>query len=256
MSRPTPKPKPHKTKPAALSLSKDWAGEVCARTEKELRAVADPTKAGPMQAYMKDHGTFLGVASPDRRGAQRRAWMGISKPNEAGLASAVRQLWALDEREFQYAAIDLIAKFQKVCSAEFVSNVSYELITTKSWWDTVDGLQHAVEPFVVRFPELVALMREWIENDNIWVARSAILHQLHQKTNTNPDLLFEFCAARATDQEFFIAKAIGWALRQYSYVDEHAVRSFIEATPQLRPLSKREGLKAIHRTASRAELSD
>jgi 3-methyladenine DNA glycosylase AlkD len=229
-----------------------WGSKICARTEAEFRLLADPVKAGSMQAYMKDHGTFLGVASPDRRAAQRRAWTGIHKPSEADLSAAVRQLWGMEEREFAYAAIDLIAKFHEVCSAEFVTDVSYELITTKSWWDTVDGLQHAVEPFVVRFPALVALMREWIYSDNIWVARSAILHQLHQKRNTNAALLFEFCEARATDNEFFIAKAIGWALREYSYVDERAVRSFIERTPQLRALSKREGLKALNRTASRA----
>jgi 3-methyladenine DNA glycosylase AlkD len=204
-----------------------------------------------MQAYMKNHGTFLGVSSPDRRAAQRRAWSGIGKPSEADLSAAVRRLWTLEEREFQYAAIDLIAKFHKVCSAEFVPDVSYELITTKSWWDTVDGLQHAVEPFVVRFPELVSVMREWLHSDNIWVVRSAILHQLHQKQNTDATRLFEFCSARAADKEFFIAKAIGWALREYSYVDEHAVRAFIARTPQLQPLSKREGLKALNRIAAR-----
>lgn len=226
--------------------------EVCTRTERELRVLADRDKAGPMQAYMKDHGTFLGVASPDRRAAQRLAWLGICKPTEAELAEAARALWALDEREFQYAAIDLIAKFHKVCSAAFVPEVSFELITTKSWWDTVDGLQHAVEPFVARFPELISLMRTWLQSNNIWVVRSAILHQLHRKRDTNPDLLFEFCTVKATEQEFFIAKAIGWALREYSYVDGSAVRAFVERTPQLRPLSKREGLKALNRTAVRA----
>jgi 3-methyladenine DNA glycosylase AlkD len=228
-----------------------WESKICARTEAEFRLLADPVKAGSMQAYMKDHGTFLGVASPDRRAAQRRAWQGVAKPTEAELSAAVRQLWEMEEREFAYAAIDLIAKFHKVCSAEFVTDVSYELITTKSWWDTVDGLQHAVEPFVVRFPELLVTMREWLHSDNIWLARSAILHQLHQKQNTDEAVLFEFCTARATDPEFFIAKAIGWALREYSYVDAQAVRFFIDNTPQLRPLSKREGLKALNRTAQR-----
>jgi 3-methyladenine DNA glycosylase AlkD len=248
MPNPNPKSQP-KRELSNLSAAGDWVKEICARTEDELRALADSIKAAPMQAYMKDHCTFLGVPSPDRRAAQRRAWLGLAKPTEAELSTAVRTLWALDEREFQYAAIDLIAKFHKVCSVDFVTNVSYELITTKSWWDTVDGLQHAVEPFVVRFPGLKALMREWLESDNIWVARSAILHQLHRKQNTDAAMLFEFCTVRATDKEFFIAKAIGWALREYSYVDEHAVRAFIERTPQLQPLSKREGLKALNRKA-------
>jgi 3-methyladenine DNA glycosylase AlkD len=252
MPEPQPNRKLSGTKASTLSPNSVWVQEVCARIEEEFRPLADPVKAGPMQAYMKDHGTFLGVASPDRRAAQRRAWQGAAKPTEAELAEAVRQLWGMEEREFHYAAIDLIAKFHKVCSAEFVTDVSYELITTKSWWDTVDGLQHAVEPFVVRFPELLVTMREWLHSDNIWLARSAILHQLHQKQNTNEAVLFEFCAARATDAEFFIAKAIGWALREYSYVDSQAVRAFIERTPQLRPLSKREGLKALKREDSRA----
>jgi 3-methyladenine DNA glycosylase AlkD len=261
-AKPKPRPKPDPISKSKSKLSeagagteaspKTWAQEICAHTEKEFRSLADLAKAGPMQAYMKDHGTFLGVASPDRRAAQRRAWQGAAKPTEAELATAVRQLWGMEEREFHYGAIDLIAKFHKVCSADFVTGVSYELITTKSWWDTVDGLQHAVEPFVVRFPELLVTMREWLHGNNIWLARSAILHQLHQKQNTNEAVLFEFCTERATDPEFFIAKAIGWALREYSYVDARAVRSFIENTPQLRSLSKREGLKALNRRALRA----
>ena len=154
----------------SATLGNDWAEEICTRMDSELRVLADPVKAGSMQAYMKDHGIFLGVASPDRRAAQRRAWQDMLKPTGAELSAAVRKLWLFDEREFQYAAIDLIAKFHKVCSAKFVATVSYELITTRSWWDTVDGLQHAVEPFVVRFPELVTLMHEWVHSDNIWVA--------------------------------------------------------------------------------------
>ena len=159
---PIPKPQtgPPQKRSSAPSTPNAWVTEICARTERELRRLADPEKPGPMQAYMKDHGTFLGVVSPDRRAGQKRAWLGIAKPTEAELSATVRQLWALDEREFHYAAIDLIAKFHKVCSAEFVTAVSHELITTKSWWDTVDGLQNAVEPFVVRFPELLAVMRE------------------------------------------------------------------------------------------------
>jgi 3-methyladenine DNA glycosylase AlkD len=225
-----------------------WADDVVARVEGALRPLADADRAVPMAAYMKHHFEFLGVMSPARRTAQRAALKAIAKPTEAQLGDAVLLLWQFDEREFQYAAIDLLGTFNKLCTPTFLTSVAQELIVTKSWWDSIDGLVSAiVEPLVQRNPSLVAVLRDWIDSDNRWLARSAILHQLHRKETTDVALLFEFCERRAHDREFFIAKAIGWALREYSYVDGPAVEKFVSAHTELQPLTRREALKALNR---------
>ena len=120
------------------------------------------------------------------------------------------------------------------------------LIETKPWWDTVDLLAaHVVGPIVLRF-DLGKEMDSWIDDDNIWLARTAILHQLNYKLQTNPDRLFDYCIRRAPDTEFFIRKALGWALRQYARFDEAAVVRFVaEQDRILSGLTKREALKRV-----------
>jgi 3-methyladenine DNA glycosylase AlkD len=229
-----------------------WHRTVLDATEGPLRLLADPKYAIQMSAYMRDQFPFLGVATPARRTAVRAALQGLPVPNEAELDHAVRHLWALPEREFAYVGCDLLARYQRVCSPDFLAATGAELITTNSWWDTVDGLGSGlVGPLVARFPELQQAMRAWIESDNIWLTRSAIIHQLAYKSATDTAMLFDFCDRRAADREFFIAKAIGWALRQYSYTDPVAVRSFVEDHQHLTPLSRREALKALERQARR-----
>lgn len=227
-----------------------WAAGVVAATDQALRPLADPARAVSMTAYMKDRFAFLGVAAPDRRRAQRAAWAGLPTPTEGQLTDAVRRLWRLPEREFQYAGCDLLTRHNRICGPGFLPTTAAELITAKSWWDSVDSLNSAVVgPLALRRRELREVMRTWIGADDIWLTRSAIIHQLGYRAETDPELLFELCATRATDQEFFIAKAIGWALRDYSYTDAAAVVAFIDIHPELSPLSRREGLKAIKRRA-------
>ncbi len=229
-----------------------WAGDVVRATEQALRPLADPARAVSMAAYMKDRFAFLGVAAPDRRRAQRAAWAGLPTQTEGDLSDAVGRLWRLPEREFQYAACDLLTRNNGICGTGFLQTTGAELITVKSWWDSVDSLRGAVVgPLVLRHRELRPVMRTWISTDDIWLARSAIIHQLGYRGETDPELLFGLCATRATDPEFFIAKAIGWALRDYSYTDAAAVVAFIDNHPELRPLSRREGLKAIKRRGQR-----
>jgi 3-methyladenine DNA glycosylase AlkD len=155
-------------------------------------------------------------------------------------------LWELPEREFQYAACDLVAKHVRVCGPGFIATAR-TLITSKSWWDTVDSLaSDVVGDLVRRFPDLAATMDEWLESENLWVVRSAILHQLRFKEATDTDRLFAYCLRRADHKDFFIRKAIGWALRQYSWTDPEAVKRFVaEHEAELSPLSRREALLAI-----------
>lgn len=226
--------------------------DVVDRADEALRAIADPERAGPMAAYMRHQFAFLGIPGPQRRAALAAAWRDVPRLDEADLDGAVRSLWARDEREFAYAACDLLerelgtARKATRVGPEFLTTTVHHLITDKSWWDTVDSLRKvAVGPLVQAHPDLRQVMRQWVESPDRWLVRSAIIHQLGYRRATDADLLFAACARRATDREFFIAKAIGWALRQYTYIDPDAVRRFVDAHPELTPLARREALKHL-----------
>lgn len=210
----------------------------------QLSAVADPERAKAMAAYMRHQFPFLGVPSPAVKQALRAAQPG--KPDRAELTAVVRKLWQLPEREYQYAACNLLNRFVKVCGPDFI-DTAHDLIVTKSWWDTVDTIaSHTVGPLVSRYPELGTTMDKWIGDDNIWLARTAILYQLGYKQATDADRLFRYALMRAGHPDFFMRKAIGWALRQYAWVAPEAVRAFVKANEaKLSPLSKREALKNL-----------
>jgi 3-methyladenine DNA glycosylase AlkD len=133
-----------------------------------------------------------------------------------------------------------------VCSEEFITTARY-LIVTRSWWDTVDALAaHLVGSLVRRHPGLVSTMDEWIDDDNLWVIRTALLHQLTYREATDHVRLFDYCLRQAHHRDFFIRKAIGWALRSYARTAPDDVRRFVgRHEPVLAPLSVREALKHL-----------
>jgi 3-methyladenine DNA glycosylase AlkD len=196
-----------------------------------------------MTAYMRNIFPFLGIPSPARLALERDALAGLPRPSEADLIAASRSLWTLPEREYQYAALGLLSRNARALSPDFIT-VARELITTKSWWDTVDSLAaQVVGPIVLRNPALRTEIDRWAVDEDFWVARTAILHQLKAKKQTDAVRLFRFCELRSADTEFFIRKAIGWALREYSKTDAAAVREFVaEHETTLSGLSKREAL--------------
>jgi 3-methyladenine DNA glycosylase AlkD len=224
-----------------------WATDLVAGVRGVLEPAADPEKARPMAAYMKDRFSFLGIASPKRRALVRDVVYRAGQPTERELTTALHVLWALDEREYQYVACDLLARHQRVCGADFLVGQAEPLIQTKSWWDTVDALRSAVVgPLVGRHPELVAVMWRWIDSDDIWLVRSAIIHQLGCGEHTDERRLFDLCARRADHPDFFVRKAIGWALREHARRAPDAVRAFVASNrDRLSPLSVREALLRI-----------
>lgn len=203
----------------------------------------DPVRAAGMKAYMRNQFEFLGIPTTDRRRLAREALAQVPKPDQANLVELSTALYSLREREYHYAAVDYVAAHVRRCSAGFISHVR-ELVTTNSWWDTVDGLAASVAgPLVSAHPQLVDEMDRWIEDENLWVVRTAILHQLRYKERTDSVRLFEYCERQASHRDFFIRKAIGWALREYSKTDPQAVREFIDShADALSGLSKREGM--------------
>lgn len=191
---------------------------------------------------MRDQFPFLGIPTPERRALSRDVLRDAPRPSPTELRKIARDCWALDEREYQYFACDYVNREVKLAPASFLSTLRW-LVTHKSWWDTVDSLAHSTGLLVRTHPALAEEMDVWIADKNFWIARVAILHQLSYKTDTDVPRLFDYCALRATDAEFFIRKAIGWALRQYAKTDMAAVKEFVASHPELSPLSVREALK-------------
>jgi 3-methyladenine DNA glycosylase AlkD len=220
--------------------------ELLDRLTRTFEAARDPERAAGARAYMRDQFAFLGIPAPLQRTLARQVLAGLPRPGEPDLRAIAVACWALPEREYQYFATDLLRKHAGRCSAGFLDTIRL-LVTTKSWWDTVDLLAaHPVGTLVTNHPALVATMDAWADDADMWLARTAILHQLRYGPRTDADRLFRYCLARSDHRDFFIRKAIGWALREYAKTDPAAVREFVEAhRADLSPLSVREALKNL-----------
>ncbi|KUF17093.1 DNA alkylation repair protein [Streptomyces silvensis] len=207
---------------------------------------ADPVRAADMRAYMKDIAPFLGITSPARREVSRAVLAGTPRPDEADCAALALRCWRLPEREYQYFAVDYLRRYIGRCSSGFLP-VARHLVTTRPWWDTVDALAaHVVGSLVAADPALTVEMDAWIEDDDLWAVRTALLHQLRYKDATDTGRLFAYCARQAAHPDFFVRKAIGWCLREYAKTDPDAVRDFVARHRDvLAPLSVREALKNI-----------
>jgi 3-methyladenine DNA glycosylase AlkD len=213
----------------------------------EFEKVADKEVAEGASAYMRNQFDFLGMQTPLRRDLSKELINQTKSFSEKDLIAFCKELWVQPEREFQYVACDILAKNAKRLSPGYVKRDAKWFITNKSWWDSVDSIRTSVEIVVAANPELESTMFEWIKSKNIWLVRSALIHQLTLRTKTNSARLFALCELQAEEKEFFIAKGLGWALRSYSYIDPKAVKKFVKDHPELTPLAKREGLKAINR---------
>jgi len=199
--------------------------------------------AGPMATYMKGHFPYLGIKSPLRKELLKEHFAEYALPEPEQLFEEVWKLYNLPEREYQYAAIALIEKMKKYLTLEDFPTL-LEFIETKSWWDSVDSIApHFVGQLVKMDREYgEKIMLEWSQSDNMWTNRSAILHQLKFKQQTDVELLFTIIKQHTDSKEFFIQKAIGWGLREYAKTNPDIVKEFV-SEHSLKPLSKREALK-------------
>jgi len=222
------------------------AVEMLDRLTRVYGAAGDPKRAVQMAAYMRDQFPFLGIPAPFQRALARQVLAGLGRPGEADLRSVALGCWALPEREYQYFACDWLRRHVRVCSAGFIDVVA-RLITTKPWWDTVDTLAaNVVGPLVAAHPGLASTMDGWAAGDELWLIRAAILHQLRYRESTDADRLFRYCTGQADHPDFFVRKAIGWALREYAKTDPDAVRGYVRANRhRLSPLTVREAVKNL-----------
>jgi len=223
------------------------SGNLVADLRKAFASSSDQKVARDAAAYMRNQFEFLGIKTPLRRELSKDLVKKSRDLSERDLILLCKELWAQPEREFQYVACDLLAKNAPRLSAGYVKRVAPWFIKNKSWWDTVDSVRKSIEIVVSANPELEEVTDNWIESKNIWLVRSALIHQLTLGTKTNSERLFRYCEVQATEKEFFIAKGLGWALRSYSNVDPKAVKKFVKGHPELTPLAIREGLKRINR---------
>ncbi len=216
-----------------------------------LAAHAHPDQAPAMKRYMRDQFEYLGIKGPEMGTLLDEHYAVHGLPPLADLDIVLRELWALPQREYQYVAVGLLTRSAPALPAAFIRTLEY-LIVTKSWWDTVDSI--ATGALGIHFKRYPAVRRRtlarWRKSDNFWLRRSCILFQLNYKSETDFPLLCEIICENLGSREFFINKAIGWALRQYTRVDAEAVRRFVASTP-LHPLSAREALKWLDRRARR-----
>lgn len=215
--------------------------------ERALRAQADPEEAMPMRAYMLNQFEFLGI----RAGPRREALKGLPKftgtPDE--LLALVEALWRLPEREFRYAAVDLLAKHHKRLDLAALPRI-VRWVQTDAWWDTVDGLAGVVGDIVLKAKSRDAAahkaMDAWLGHPNLWVRRVAMLHQLGWREHTDQERLFRYALTLAGETDFFIRKAIGWALRDFARTQPDAVRQFLsQHAEQLSGLTRREAGKHL-----------
>jgi 3-methyladenine DNA glycosylase AlkD len=212
-----------------------------------MAAAADAENAAQMAAYLRDQFPFYGIKSPQRREILRAFLKEYGLPAVADLPQVTRDLWDLPQREQQYNALDILIRLQKKLEPDFLPTLQW-LITTKSWWDSVDGLATNVAgTLFMNYPETAkTAVQQWRSVENIWLRRTTLLHQLKYKQQTDVPLLFSLIEENLQDNQFFIQKAIGWALREYSKTDAAAVRDFVART-ELSPLAHREALKWLEK---------
>lgn len=212
----------------------------------DLSASANADDAVHMAAYMRDRFPFLGVKTPARRSISRPLVRASTSADSQQLVELVDLLRVQQEREFHYVASDVLRANGTRLTPTTIDRVS-RWVRTDAWWDTVDAIASpTVGVMVQHHPELLAVMDRWVEGDEMWLARTAIIHQLRFGAGTDVDRLFGYALARADDDEFFIRKAIGWALRQYARTDPTAVRQFVdEHVERFSGLTIREATKHL-----------
>jgi len=206
-------------------------------------AKSSPDQAIPMAKYMKNNFPFLGLKRPVRNELQKDYLKKENLPELDELKEIIKYLWELPEREYQYFALDLLYKFKKKVPEDFIDVYEY-IIINKSWWDCVDLIagRLVAEHFMI-FPDLRdKYVDKWLKSDNLWLQRTCLLFQLHYKAETDQVLLGRIIMNLYDQDEFFIQKAIGWALREYSKTDSESVINFVRNNP-LSDFSKREALK-------------
>ncbi|MDU0807512.1 DNA alkylation repair protein [Aquirufa regiilacus] len=206
-------------------------------------ALDNPENAYWMRWYMRDQYPFIGIKKPERGVVFKAIYKEYGRGED--WFEVCSKLFAMPEREFQYVAMEYMLKAKKSWDSRIPELID-RWVDEKTWWDVVDVLSPKVlSDYFILFPEQRDMwVARWMQSPIFWHQRLCILFQLNYKSQTDLELLRQVILSLNTSKEFFIQKAIGWALRQYARTDADWVRAFVEEH-KLMPLSKREALKHI-----------
>jgi len=231
----------------AKVAASNQVADIVAFVQRELRDRADARKAVAMAAYMKTDMPFYGVPKPARELIHRELKQRFAPSNRKDYQRAVLKLWRLPHREEKYFAIDVARTWRDFIIPESMP-LYRRLVEEGAWWDIVDEVAaHLVGTVLLQHRnEIAPIMDRWIEDDDLWIRRAAIISQLRHKDKTDHTRLFRYARAQAAEKDFFIRKAIGWALRQYTYTAPDRVRDFITRNRgKLSPLTYREASRVL-----------
>lgn len=230
-----------------IALLEGVTADIAARTAEELGSLADPERARAMAAYMKTEMPFYGVGKPERKRVLRRLVEDFPPRSPDDYRTKVASLWELRHREEKYLAISYARRFADQIQLSSL-DLYARMIVEGAWWDFVDEVAvHLVGRIVLDEREAMRpTLETWVDGPDMWLQRAALLSQLRHKSETDVEMLFDFCRRRSDEREFFIRKAIGWALREYSKTDPEAVRAFLAAHgEELSALSRREAARHL-----------
>lgn len=207
--------------------------------------LADPEKAKHLEGYMRDQFMFYGIQSPERRAAYKDI-INNAKHNKQIDWNLMNTAWNDEHREFQYFVCDYLLHMKKYLTYEDIPKIEV-FVRSKQWWDTIDSLMKLFGDLGLRDARVDQLMLEWSTDSDFWVRRVAIEHQLLRKDKMNTELLSKILCNNLGSKEFFINKAIGWALRDYSKTNPNWVKEFINLhKDKMAKLSISEGSKYIN----------
>lgn len=203
-------------------------------------------RAPQMKAYMKDQFEFLGLSRPERNEIQKKLLPLFPVDDAKTLEAVVRKLWKLKFREYHYLALDILASKKKL-----IPDLDFDfftfLIEKNPWWDSVDTIcSKVIAPYYLfHKTAYVKDMKVWWQSDNFWKRRACIIFQLKYRNKTDLDFLSKRILENNSSPEFFLQKAIGWSLREYSKTDPKWVTTFVNKN-ELKPLSRREAMRLIN----------
>lgn len=218
----------------------------CNKLTLALRQIASPEDAISMRAYMKENFHYLGVKTEARRHVLKELIATCADEVQSNYRNITLDLFQQPYRELHQCGIDLLLQFSKKDWQENDNVLLEKLLLTNSWWDSVDTLaKYGVGAYLLKFPDQTNTLIEKFSNSNsMWLQRTAIIFQLGYKSKTDFNLLKSECLKHSQSNEFFIQKAIGWALREYGATNPAGVIEFVTTTT-FKPLSKKEALRKL-----------
>jgi 3-methyladenine DNA glycosylase AlkD len=196
------------------------------------------------KAYLLNQFEFYGIKTPLRRQLCKAFYKTHPIKDHTELSKLIKECFNEPQRELHYFAIELLGHHKKIWSIKTIPLIEW-MITHQSWWDSVDSTNtHVISKFFLLHPEHIeAYTSKWNQSSNKWLIRMSILFQLTYKTKTDTNLLSKYIENSQLHEDFFVRKAIGWALRAYAYTNKKWVIQFVKAHPLLNNLSKKEALK-------------